>query len=78
MQRQQQLRARRGLGAAQCHARAAQCTFAPDTGNATEVLEHTRPSRLAESEQERLLRLSRQEKDEIAAIRKVGEGGVGE
>jgi hypothetical protein len=45
LQRQGQLKARRGLGAAQCHDQHAQCTFVPNTGNATEVLEHTRPSR---------------------------------
>jgi hypothetical protein len=45
LQRQGQLKARRGLGAAQAHEQQAQCTFAPNTGNATEVLEHTRPSR---------------------------------
>ena len=34
-----------------------ECTFKPDTGSATEVLRHTRPHRLNESNLERIERL---------------------
>ena len=38
-----------------------ECTFKPDTGSATEVLRHTRPYRLNESDLERVERLYRQD-----------------
>ena len=38
-----------------------ECTFKPEIGNATAVLQHTRPQRLKESELERVERLSRQD-----------------
>ena len=51
-----------------------ECTFHPDTGSAAEVLRHTRPHRLNESNLERVERLYRQDvqnkETKIAALRK--------
>jgi hypothetical protein len=51
-----------------------ECTFKPDTGSASEVLRHTRPHRLNESNLERIERLYRQDvenkKQKRLALRK--------
>ena len=45
----------------QQHMDSSECTFHPDTGSASEVLRHTRPHRLNESNLERIERLYRQD-----------------
>jgi hypothetical protein len=63
------VKAAKGLGAMQQLDEDAQCTFHPNVGNAGRVLEHTRPARVDENEQDRIERLFKQDQHDSEQLR---------
>ncbi len=46
-----------------------ECTFQPDIGNTDDVLIQTRPARLGETEEQRYLRLSKTDSEDVERVR---------